>query len=114
MYRVIAWFLFFVSASSLWAGTIDSGYNVAVHVISSRLIVEAQCIGRSQLLAVTINGKNYELESGCGFAALFALGDYKAKLVKDEHKSAYDALQVYEILLPDNKTRKFEVVGQSE
>jgi hypothetical protein len=43
-----------------------------------------------------------------------ALGDYKAKLVKDEHESAYDSYQVYEFLLPDKKTRKFVVVGQSE
>jgi hypothetical protein len=43
-----------------------------------------------------------------------ALGDYKAKLVKDEHKKTYESLQEYEFLLPDKKTRKFSVVGQTE
>jgi len=43
-----------------------------------------------------------------------ALGDYKAKLVRDEHKTSYESAQVYEFLFPDKKTRRFEVVGQSE
>jgi hypothetical protein len=45
---------------------------------------------------------------------VLALGDYKAKLVQDDHKTAYDSLQVYEFLFADKKTRKFEVVGQME
>ena len=46
--------------------------------------------------------------------ALLALGDYKAKLVRDDHRSAYDSFQVYEFLFADNKTRKFEVIGMTE
>jgi hypothetical protein len=46
--------------------------------------------------------------------ALLALGDYKAKLVQDQHKSAYESSQAYEFLFPDNTTRKFTVVGRSE
>jgi DNA topoisomerase VI subunit A len=42
------------------------------------------------------------------------LGDYKARLVKDEHWGTYDSLQVYELLFPDRKTRKFMLVGQME
>jgi hypothetical protein len=45
---------------------------------------------------------------------LLALGDYKAKLVKDEHKTTYGSNQVYEFLFPDKKTRQFTVVGQTE
>lgn len=59
-----------------------------------------------QLLTVTIDGRKYEIESIAAANALFALGDYKAKLVKDDHTSAYDSWQVYEILLPGGKTRK--------
>ena len=63
---------------------------------------------------VVINGKKYELMSGSIKNLVLALGDYKAKLVQDEHKNAYDSLQVYEFLFADKKTRKFEVVGQME
>jgi hypothetical protein len=43
-----------------------------------------------------------------------ALGDYKAKLVQDLHKTAYESSQTYELLFPDMKVRKFSVIGQSE
>ena len=43
-----------------------------------------------------------------------APGDYKAKLVKDEHLTAYESTQIYEFLFPDKKTRKFIVVGETE
>jgi hypothetical protein len=49
----------------------------------------------------------------CVGPAVIALGDYKARLVTDEH-NAYEFTQVYEFLLPDGKTRKFGVVGTSE
>ena len=45
---------------------------------------------------------------------LLGLGNYMAKLVKDEHKTTYDSLQVYEFLFSDKKVRKFEVVGRME
>jgi hypothetical protein len=50
------------------------------------------------VLKVVINGKKYELKSGSVKNVVLALGDYKAKLVQDEHKTAYDSLQVYEFL----------------
>jgi hypothetical protein len=43
-----------------------------------------------------------------------ALGDYKAKLVQDKHRTAYESSQAYEFLFPDNTTRKFTVVGWIE
>jgi hypothetical protein len=64
------------------------------------------------LLNVVIDGKKYELQSELAIGRLLALGDYKAKLVTNR-KSAYEALRVYEFLLPD-KTRRYEVVGQTE
>jgi hypothetical protein len=113
MNKVIALVLLFVA--SAWAGgPRPAEFNVAVHVSSSRLISQAGAIGRAQFLDVTIDGKKYELESGFGFNSLLVVGDYKARLVKEEHPSAYDTLQVYEFLFPDSKTRKFELVGASE
>ena len=93
-----------------WAGPVPNpaDYTVSVHVTKSRTV------GTQQRLNAVINGKKLKLEgSGPGLMVL-GLGDYKAKLVKDEHKDTNDSLQIYEFLLPDQKTRKFWVVGQKE
>ncbi len=89
-------------------------YSVNVHVSSSRMIREGGSMAFTQLLVVTIDGKKYELESGYPANALLALGDYKAKLVKDEHRGDHDTYRVYEFLFSDNRTRRFIVVGQTE
>jgi hypothetical protein len=77
------------------------------------MVLEGNTIASNQRLEVTIDGKKYELRAR-GINALLALGDYKAKLVRDEHRSPYDSYQVYEFLFPDKKTRRFEVVGHWE
>jgi hypothetical protein len=98
-----------------WAGTEPNpaDYTINVHVTSSRMMLEGEANAFSQKLNVTINDKKYELRSS-GVNALLALGDYKAKLVRNDHRTAYDSYQVYEFLFPDNKTRRFEVVGVME
>jgi hypothetical protein len=104
-----------VLASALaWAGTDPNpaDYTVNVHVTSSSIVEDSDKV-YGQKLNVVIEGKKYELEFRPA-NALLVLGDYKAKLIKDEHKTAYDSSQVYEFLFPDKKTRKFRVVGQSE
>jgi hypothetical protein len=66
-------------------------------------------------LSVTIDGKRYELESLDTPNALLMLGDYKARLLKDQQGAGtYDSWRVYEFLFPDNRKRQFVVVGQSE
>jgi hypothetical protein len=87
-------------------------YTTNVHVSSSRMVWEGSP-AFSQKLDVVIEGKRCELFSS-NVNALLALGDYKAKLVRDEHRTGYDSFQVYEFLLPDKKTRKFTVVGLTE
>jgi hypothetical protein len=99
-------------------------YPVNVHVSSSRWVMEpGVLIGPQpvQRLSVTIDGKKYELEAPATLRAnlqagvtLLALGDYKAKLVQDVHKTTYESSQAYEFQLSDKKTRKFIVVSQSE
>jgi hypothetical protein len=85
-----------------------AGYTINVHVSSSE-------IERGfQVLNVVIDGKKYELQSELALGRLLNLGDYNAKLVKDEHKTTYDSVQVYEFLFPDNKTRQFDLIGQTE
>ena len=38
-------------------------------------------------------GKKYELESETTANMLLSLGDYKAKIVRDDHKVTYESLQ---------------------
>ncbi len=99
-----------------WAGANPNPaeYTVNVHVSTSRMVIEGSSIARQQKLNVVIDGKKYELESDISPNALLALGDYKAKLVKDGHRGKYDSVQVYEFLFPDSTTRQFRVVGQAE
>ena len=105
-----------------WAQLNQDQYSINVHVSSSRWFNAPEGTGSRALqrLSVTIGGKKYELEYfsrlstvGSGVAVLVP-GDYKAKLVKDEHMTAYESTQVYEFLFPDKKTRKFIVVGETE
>ncbi len=97
-----------------WAGEAPNpaDYTVNVHVIRSRMVPDGG--NYFQKLNVVIDGKKYELRSYSVSFMLLALGDYKAKLVKDDHKGTYDSYKIYEFLFPDQKTRKFTVVGQTE
>ncbi len=106
--------LLFSFIAFAWAGSNPNPaeYTVNIHVNASRMVPEGGA--RFQKLSVLIDGKKYELESDGVPNMLLALGDYKAKLVKDEHKVTYDSYQIYEFLFPDEKTRKFIVVGQME
>jgi hypothetical protein len=81
-------------------------YSINVHVTSSYNTPSGQ------QLDVVIDGKKYQLTAGSGY--LLGLGDYKAKLTKDQHKTSYESLQYYEFLFPDKKTKTFVVTGQSE
>lgn len=82
-------------------------YTLKIHVSSSRITEH-----NSLRLTATIDGKKIELSS-VG-PALVVPGDYKAKLIRDDHKHAYDFYQVYEFLFPDGKTRKYYLVGITE
>lgn len=104
-------------STSTWAASPNpADYTINVHVNTSRMKIEydGNIATVWQELNVLIGGKKYELRSDRSLRALLELGDYKARLVKDEHNSSYDSYQAYEFLFPDNKTRQFDVVGQSE
>jgi len=45
---------------------------------------------------------------------LLSLGDYRAKIVRDDHRVTYESYKMYEFLFSDQKTRRFIVVGQTE
>jgi hypothetical protein len=105
--------LLLLSTVTLAADPNPADYTINVHVTTSRMVIEVASTGFDQRLDVIIDGKKYVLESG-QVNVLLALGDYKAKLVRDEHRTTYDSRQTYEFLFPDGKTRRFEAVGLSE
>ena len=107
-------FLFLCSALA-WAVPSESDYNINVHVTATRMVLEGNSLAHHQNLSVVIDDKKYELESITAPNALLMPGDYKAKLLKDQHSAGtYDSWRVYEFLLPDKRKRQFLVVGQSE
>ena len=95
----------FVPLAGATSGSAD--YPITVHVTSSKAGV-----GYLEL-NVVIDGKKYCLSGGYA-GGILSPGDYKAKLVKDQHKTSYETDQTYEFLFPDNKTRTYTLIGQSE
>jgi hypothetical protein len=110
--KKLAFVILLFSAVAWAADPNPAEYTINVHVSASRMVWEGSP-ALSQELDVIVEGKRYVLFSS-NVNALLALGDYKAKIVKDEHRTAYDSFQVYEFLFPDKKTRKFTVVGLTE
>jgi hypothetical protein len=94
-----------------------SQYPLTVHVSAAASASPSNYA--VEILTVTIDGKHYQL-AGTGYSGkvccsgLIDLGDYHAKLTKDQHKTSYESLQQYEILFPDGSTRRFDVIAQSE
>ena len=124
MRKIALCILLLTAFSFSWAGPSTDEYSINVHVSSSRWGMEPFTHEGSQpvqRLSVIIDGKKYELEAPATLRAnlqasvtLLGLGDYKARLVQDVHKTAYESSQAYEFQFSDKKTRKFMVVGQSE
>jgi len=86
-------------------------YTITVHVQSSRLSKGTQRV------KALVDGKKLTLEAAPPSIVsvfVFRVGDYKARIVKDDTPRPYDYMRTYEFLLPDGKTRKFWVVGESE
>lgn len=113
--RFLALLLLF--SNSLWAATPSkpAEYTITVHVTASRVIKHSESAPRYQHLDVTIDGKRYEVESELAIGDVLLLGDYKARLVTDDHgRGDYDSRQVYEFQFPDKKTREYRVVARLE
>jgi hypothetical protein len=96
----------------LFAASPSADYNINIHVSESRIGT-----GRAnvQELSVLVDGAKYEMESLTNLPkGIVALGDYKAKLVKDQQKPTHEFNRTYELMFPDGSTREFMVTGQIE
>ena len=104
----------------LFAQSPSADYNLNIHVSESRIgtvcgpVFNTSC-DSLQELSVLIDGAKYELESKTVLTkGIVALGDYKAKLVKDQQKPTHEFNRTYELMFPDGSTRQFIVTGQVE
>ena len=97
------------------APTVPATYTITVHVLGSHLTDDCSstCVW-AQHLSVTIDGKKYELEDASPRTDLLHIGDYKAKIVKEDTSKTYAYLRTYEFLFADGQTRKYIVVGEGE
>ena len=101
-----------LAAASFSQDAKETGYPVTVHVSKSQLFLESTV--RYQRLDVLIDQKHHVLESIGPYGTLLATGDYKAKLVTDQHSRAYESKQVYQFLFDDGKKREYLVVEQDQ
>ena len=87
--KKIAIALLFLFSTFAWAAadTNPAEYTVSVHVSTSRMVL-GNSLADVQTLNVVIEGKKYELRSDSRPNALLALGDYKAKIVREEVTSS--------------------------
>jgi hypothetical protein len=98
MKRLVFVFLLLLSILSFAANKSVANaadYTINVHVTASCMQIDVMpCPQR--FLNVVVDGKNYEVvvPTKCNDnKGILALGDYKAKLVKDAHPTAYQSLQ---------------------
>ena len=94
----------------------NSDYPVKIHVTSSHLwlFVNNSATISYQLLAVTIDGRKFELTSENNEHRLLHPGDYSARVTKDDSVGSYETKKIYEIKFPDGKTKKYFMSGELE
>ena len=68
----------------------------------------------TELLTAVINGRKVELQGALSGPDMLLPGNYRARLVSETHESVYELRQQWEILLPGDRTRKFDLVGIRE
>lgn len=96
-------------------------YTISVHVQSSKLEPDCSDVtgGSSicvwtQRLNVLIDGKKYELLGGPKRPELLHIGDYKAKIHKEDTTKPFEYSRSYDFLFSDGSTGTYSVVGESE
>ncbi|HWF92638.1 MAG TPA: hypothetical protein VN684_10170 [Terriglobales bacterium] len=106
----LIWLVLLLFPALATAANKPADYPIDVHISSS---YHGENTGTVSLwLRVTINGKKLTLIGAS--KGLLMPGDYKAKVLRDNHGTSYKFDTTYQILYPDGKTGNFETVGISE
>ena len=101
----------------------SADYTLAVHVQASRVALDCSDVtGGSnvcfwnQHLNVTIDGKKYEMVGNRARKSVYLLrlGDYKAKVLKEDTSRTYEYNRSYEFLFVDGTIGDFQVTGELE
>ena len=98
-------------------------YTVAVHVQASHIALDSSdvtggssvCVWNQHLNA-TLDGKKFDLVGNRATKSVFVLrvGDYKAKVLKEDTSRSYEYQRSYEFLFADGTTGDFQVTGELE
>ena len=87
-------------------------YPVTVHVSSSEQ--QGSGMQQHQVLRVVIDGKKYQLVALNSMPWALPVGDYRARITKDEPIKGGQYERRYELIFPDGTTAQYEVGGESE
>ena len=94
------------------------GDTVTIHVSASHWVTLPFGNGAghesTELLSAVINGRKVELQGSLSGPDMLLPGNYRARLVSEGHESVYELRQQWEILLPGDRTRKFDLIGIRE
>ena len=87
---------------------------LAATLLLAPLLTVAETPNPADFAIATIGGKHYVLEGSPTHQDLLRLGDYKAKLIRQDESRPYEYRWVYQFLFADGKTREFLVIGEDQ
>jgi len=92
------------------------GDTVTIHVSASHWTVlpADRSTSSFEILTAIINGRKVELGANLSGPDMLLPGNYRARLVSETHESVYELRQNWEILLPGNRKRTFDLIGVRE
>ncbi len=104
---------FAITASTYAAHAADpKDFPIKVHVSSSEQ--QGSGMQQHQVLRVVIDGKKYQLIALNSMPWALPVGEYQARITKDEPIKGGQYERRYELLFPDGTTAQYEVGGESE
>lgn len=93
-----------------WAAPNPADYPLNVHISGSHFGERPSTV----YLNATIDGKKYILLRVSSFQPLVMPGDYKARVIKSEHKKDYSFSGSFQLLFANGDTETYTVDGISE
>ncbi len=118
-YWILLLVFFAVCGTAARAADAPQNFPINVHVTRSQWNDQNHSLAYGmtyQTLNVVIGGKKFKLEAARSSdrSEVLKIGDYKAALETTMYDTACEISETYVFLLPNGKTRKFAVVGESE